>query len=189
MRGHASRVMPTRGGDHGDGEKKICSQCGQNKPASCFGKAGRACKKKDENRSYMDYCRLCASNSTEKANQRSYKRLLRERTLNEQDIDRWCGWRAWAYRKKGGDVDGPYLADLFRRQNGMCYYTGVPLKISKAISHESVSLDRIEPSKGYTKGNVVFCSFMANQMKGNRTEKEFYKDMRAILAHRGQIER
>jgi hypothetical protein len=46
---------------------------------------------------------------------------------------------------------------------------------------EGVSLDRLNPSAGYMKGNVAFCRFFVNAMKGNLSEKEFYDLMKRIL--------
>lgn len=46
---------------------------------------------------------------------------------------------------------------------------------------DGISLDKLTPELGYVEGNVVFCAFRVNTMKGPLTEAEFYKSMRAIL--------
>lgn len=50
-----------------------------------------------------------------------------------------------------------------------CYYTGIPLTKSTGKEGElklsDFTIDRIDGSKGYVKGNVVACCHAANQMK------------------------
>ena len=45
-----------------------------------------------------------------------------------------------------------------------CYYTGVPLT-SEPDKANSLTIDRIDSSKGYVSGNVVACSKQFNQLK------------------------
>ena len=57
-----------------------------------------------------------------------------------------------------------------------CPVLGIPLVThagkGKNIQKDSYSLDRIDPSKGYTKGNVQVISGLANRMKQNATPEE-----------------
>lgn len=50
-----------------------------------------------------------------------------------------------------------------------CFYTGIPLTKSSGKEDElklsDFTIDRIDGSKGYVKGNVVACCHAANQMK------------------------
>lgn len=41
-----------------------------------------------------------------------------------------------------------------------CYYTGLPL------SSNNITIDRVDNSKGYVKGNVVACVLFFNNLKG-----------------------
>ncbi len=48
-----------------------------------------------------------------------------------------------------------------------CYYTGLPMTKptgAKQIGSD-LTIDRIDASKGYVKGNVVACCYAANQLK------------------------
>lgn len=58
-----------------------------------------------------------------------------------------------------------------------CPILGTKLKanISKGGDHNSPSLDRIDPSKGYVKGNVHVISKRANVIKSDATEEEVRK--------------
>jgi len=50
-----------------------------------------------------------------------------------------------------------------------CYYTGFPIKRAKHgqsyAQPDDLTIDRIDCTKGYVKGNVVACSHAANQLK------------------------
>lgn len=44
-----------------------------------------------------------------------------------------------------------------------------------------MSLDRVIPSLGYVRGNVVLCTFWMNTMKGNRTKAEFLDACKTVV--------
>jgi len=57
-----------------------------------------------------------------------------------------------------------------------CPVLGIPLSIGKRGDYtNSPSLDRIDNSKGYVKGNVQVISHRANYIKGNATSQELMK--------------
>jgi hypothetical protein len=79
------------------------------------------------------------------------------------------------------------LVALFKRQLGMCYYTGRTMNLAPLHADpDGVSLDRLTPSAGYMKGNVAFCAFSVNTMKGSLSEEEFYSRIELILRLRRQ---
>ena len=53
-----------------------------------------------------------------------------------------------------------------------CPVLGIPLVIGGPRSNASPSLDRINPHKGYTVGNVRVISDRANRLKGGRSLSE-----------------
>jgi len=54
-----------------------------------------------------------------------------------------------------------------------CPILGIPLTIGKGTAHEgSPSLDRIDPTRGYIKGNIHVISHKANTIKSNATVEE-----------------
>lgn len=66
------------------------------------------------------------------------------------------------------------LHDLYGKQNGRCFYTGRELKLAmKHINHDSLSIDRIDSSKGYTLTNVVLCCSIVNTMKMDHSLEDF----------------
>ena len=70
------------------------------------------------------------------------------------------------------DLDEDYLFELMNNQERKCVLTGLPFVIEK--SHLLCpSLDKIEPTKGYIKGNVQWLSWAANRAKGELDASDF----------------
>lgn len=69
-----------------------------------------------------------------------------------------------------------YIWNLFLKQDRKCAYTGEVLKFSKNKndSSKTASLDRIDSSKGYIEGNVIWCHKKINILKMNIPLDEFY---------------
>lgn len=65
------------------------------------------------------------------------------------------------------DFDREHLVSLFYAQNGTCFYTDEPMRAKRGKGHanNSVSIDRVDPTKGYTKDNVVLCTYRVNSAK------------------------
>ena len=51
--------------------------------------------------------------------------------------------------------------------------------------NNSPSLDRIDSTKGYIKGNVMMMSILANRMKNNATPEQLVKFSKFMLAEYG----
>lgn len=72
------------------------------------------------------------------------------------------------------NIDLEYLLELWKKCNGICF------RFKKKMSLLDndvwlVSLDRIDPSNGYIKGNVQLVSLTYNLMKGDKTEEQMDK--------------
>lgn len=68
------------------------------------------------------------------------------------------------------------MLERWEGQDGLCFYTFEKLEILRFRTKEqkaySPSLDRVNPTKGYTNGNVVWCINKANIVKSNLTLDE-----------------
>jgi len=62
-----------------------------------------------------------------------------------------------------------------------CPYLLVPLTIAGDRKH-SPSIDRIDPSLGYSKGNIEIISTLANSMKWNSTREELIQFAKSVLS-------
>ena len=93
--------------------------------------------------------------------------------------DRLSGWKK---KDSNSNLTIDYLENLYNRQKGKCYYTGQKLEFPiGGPKPNGLSLDRKNPKLGYKKGNVVWCTYFVNTMKGGLTTKQFYDLIRAIL--------
>lgn len=89
-------------------------------------------------------------------------------------------------RKWECDIDCEYLMEVWNKQMGKCAITGrnIYLKThsttAKDIGLFTASLDRIDSTKGYIKGNVQFISVGINLAKGIRDDEEVIEWLRVI---------
>lgn len=68
----------------------------------------------------------------------------------------------------------------------VCPILGIPLKENKGkpgAYRDSISIDKIKPELGYTKGNIQIISQLANAMKQNASEQELVTFAKYILAN------
>lgn len=117
---------------------------------------------------------------------------------NRERIKNFCGNRASEYspflyvmrtirnRFKNVDVDVEYLKEVWERQKGICPYTKLKLilptyKISPDTKYRA-SLDRIDSTKGYIKGNVQFISTPINYLKNTMSDEETKSFLKEIAA-------
>ena len=78
-----------------------------------------------------------------------------------------------------------YAWELFIKQNRKCALTKMPLELFKVIHRKlqgSASLDRIDSSKGYIKGNVQWVHKDINWMKNNYNQPYFIKLCKKVAA-------
>jgi hypothetical protein len=121
---------------------------------------------------------------------KAIKNAYKDKHYSEPNF--WITTRISQWRSKDTGVKSnlttKYLLDLLDKQGGLCYYTNEKLvwgaRVGKTVPN-SASLDRLIPDRGYVQGNVVWCSFFANTMKGKLTEAEFYEYIKKIIKVRG----
>ena len=81
---------------------------------------------------------------------------------------------------------------IWEEQQGICPFTGVKLNLSEYNKVDtniltSASLDRIDSSKGYIKGNVRWVSRSINLMKSDRTDDVAWEICRVIYENYKKI--
>lgn len=86
------------------------------------------------------------------------------------------------------------LAEVWKRQSGLCVYTGLPLILPTSTNLKTIditmraSLDRIDSSKGYTKDNIQFVSTPINYMKLTMSDKQAKQFLKAISSYTSTFE-
>lgn len=72
------------------------------------------------------------------------------------------------------DVDAAYLLQLFAEQGGRCYWLGIPMVPSpKNRDPRRPSVDRLDNTKGYVRGNVVLACQFANMGRSTLDAESF----------------
>jgi hypothetical protein len=145
-----------------DSQQKQCSKCGAVKPISEF------FKRKKNKDGLEGQCKLChdeKNSKWEKANpikmQTMYMAYAAKTRAKNKNL---------AY-----DIDANYLRSIIPTH---CAVLGVKLEWSTHRGNgtnplpNSPSLDRIDPTKGYIKGNVWIISHRANIIKSDASHEE-----------------
>ncbi len=162
---------------------KECKDCKKNLPLSSFSKD---CGMKD------GLC--CRCKSCKKARYGSklveWRRDIRDEAIRAKDgiskryiQDRISNYKSRAKSKGYAfDLDTDYLLELWKKQEGKCAYTARPMRIvNLKYDFWSPSLDRLDPLKGYTKGNVAWTLHGVNCFKQELTLEEFLQFVNSIV--------
>ena len=158
--------------------KKLCSDCGQTKPANI--KYFEVCHQNGDN--LRDWCIECGKERARKYsreknreltsrnpqyfsnNARNNRRSNPKQTLFKRAKDR-AAKKGFVFTITLNDV--PDIPDV-------CPVFGFKLEFgSRENRFSSPSLDRIDNTKGYVPGNLQVISYRANQLKSNGTLEEF----------------
>ena len=77
------------------------------------------------------------------------------------------------------------INELYKKQNGLCYWFKVPLIPSDKSKHpQQPSLDRLDRNKGYTKDNVVLCCYSANIGRNENDLKTWVDFIKTLKPYR-----
>jgi hypothetical protein len=166
-----------------NGNEKKCFKCGEWKDLSLFNKAPKL------SGGVSKMCRECRNNYECVKIYEKNRRLKRSNSFDD-DINYYIKQRYYQTKsrcKKNKieyNLDFEYLLNLWELQNGKCHYSNIIMKAEKTEnkyqSWFTPSLDRKDPSMGYTKGNVVWCCNCINSFKNTMTDLEFIEMLKEI---------
>lgn len=85
----------------------------------------------------------------------------------------------------GFDIDLVYLLQVYEQQDGRCALTGVEMTYlaGKGRVNTNISIDRIDSSRGYIRGNVQLVCDIANRMKQDLPHEELKVWCQRILGY------
>ena len=149
---------------------KICSTCKVEKPLTEFTRS------KAQKSGYMCYCKAC--------NNLRNKAYRKEEATLEAACKRVYSYLARRCREgnKELDITPNFLEDLYRDQKGLCAYTGEPLELN-AGKPNTLSVDRLDSSQGYTKSNVRLTTWVVNNCKQDLSMEDFLDLCRKVIKH------
>lgn len=142
----------------------ICEMCGQEKEDSKFPKKSKIHCKPCKHKKYYD--------AVSQKERYLLSKLDPENSPNakrKKNPARWLYHQAKARAKARELPFNITIEDIVVPE--YCPVFGFKLVMNEiGAKHDSISLDRIIPELGYTKGNVRVISWLANAMKSNATE-------------------
>ena len=134
----------------------VCRVCGETLPTEEFPKTSDGYN--------HTFCKPC--------------RRLRQRSYLDTSIENYLNRRAGNIRNQrdvSSQITGEYLLQIYKRQEGVCFYTGHELLWGTghpANDRRILSVDKVIPTKGYVEGNLVLCTRRANTVKNDLTLEE-----------------
>lgn len=173
-----------------------CTKCNKEKPNSKF-----YYLKTNNNkiRKFGSRCRKCINEDTRKwqlnnkearrkiankwsENNKESKALNRKKYRKNNPISYMLQTSKHNAKKRGFifEITKEDIENLLIKQDSKCYYTGWVLKLSSGC-YNSMSIDRVDSLKGYTKENIVLCQYKVNVMKNNASVDDLLKFCKAIV--------
>lgn len=89
-------------------------------------------------------------------------------------------------RQLAFDIDGQFIWDLYKAQEGLCALSGVPIKFARTNLQRTTataSLDRINSDLGYTKDNVQWVHKDIQGLKMHLPETRFIELCTKVAQH------
>lgn len=150
---------------------KYCRDCGELKDASCF------TKQVGVRDGLAPNCKPCANKLRRTP---AHRAKMRAKYRNPRRWKQVVIGMAKARARRDGMPFDLTTADI--PIPSRCPVLGIPLVIGAgAMAPNSPTLDRINPNKGYVRGNVAVISWLANKIKGDQTDPSIFERIAAYM--------
>ncbi len=152
-----------------DGEQqKFCHKCNTFKAFASFG------AKRQSKSNVSSWCKSCRVVDTAEWRKRKGRWVSPLVGRVQRLVSHIC--------RSGSTLRSADLHALYEQQNGKCYYTGVEMVLMSTKKNDlrSMSVDRVDSSKGYENGNVVLCCLGMNLLKGRHSADEMFSNLEAF---------
>jgi hypothetical protein len=163
--------------------RQICLVCKIEKPLTDFYSNGCFA---DGIKKYRTRCKDCVLAKLKANNSEIYKTKSEKRSASPKNfISGILNHAAKRKQHLGFDIDIIYLLNLYSQQRGHCAISGIEMTYSagKGRVHTNVSLDRIDSSRGYLRGNVQLVCDYVNRMKSDLEQRDFVSWCEKIVEH------
>jgi transcription initiation factor TFIIIB Brf1 subunit/transcription initiation factor TFIIB len=156
--------------------KLLCTDCGEYKDPSCFGKHADM-KLRDFHNSICKDCQVKRKKQIEPNKDAALKlrQIMNQRLLGA--IERAT--------KQGLDcnITLDYLLSVWDRQKGKCALSGIPMTYERYNGRipTNISIDKINPDLGYIEGNIQLVCMACNQIKSDLSEETMYNFCKKIV--------
>jgi hypothetical protein len=151
--------------------RQTCRFCCENKPITEFYANGCF---NDGSRKYRSRCKACVLSIAKEKSYIWYKSKAQKRSETPKNF--LSGILNHAAKRKqhlGFDIDLVYIVRIYEAQNGKCAVSGVEMTYLAGSGRlqTNISIDRIDSSKGYLRGNVQLVCDVVNRMKQDMPEE------------------
>lgn len=147
---------------YSDTNSKSCSKCGEIKGISLFFKHSQTSD------GYHSWCKPCCKDGNNKSRQKKYS------TFNGRIPTFLLSCRKNALKRQNEfSITREDLIEMWEKQSGLCCYTGIEMT-TRPLFFNSVSVERVNNSIGYTKENTILVCRVINSMKSSMSGKEFF---------------
>jgi hypothetical protein len=163
---------------------KKCRTCGVEKPLDLFYNHKTA---KDGKLNTCKICRSAQTSAYQKRHPEQTKRIHKKHyeLSKTTNLKRRLGRLLTTAKSRNRYevlITLEDLENLYDSQNGLCVYSKLPLTL-KPHQLTTISLDRIDSSKGYVLGNIQLVGTAINKMKLNYSDKQFIQLCCCVSQH------
>lgn len=157
--------------------KLLCHYCGEYKPVECFSPNGGGSSIRNNRRSICNECN-------------SKRQRYHDLSLSDnKKLDKCLRFRFLGARSRAlnsnieFNITFEYIKELWNEQKGICALSNVPMTylLREGRTPTNVSIDKIDRTKGYIKGNIQLVCMACNQIKSDLTEEEMYNFCKKIV--------
>lgn len=141
---------------------KPCFKCKETKEVALFFKHNQTSD------GYHSWCKACCTEGNIKSRAKVYSTIEGRAKIFLQSCKRSATKRQQIFDLKIEDI-----VTFWNKQNKICAYSGVEMTL-EAGKLNTVSIERIDSSVGYTKENTVLVCNIINRMKSDFQYEDFY---------------
>jgi hypothetical protein len=117
-------------------------------------------------------------------------RRRKVRRIRARTLEQWVSEATNTARHRSSvpsDLTAAYMLDLWDQQQGICFYSGLAMRVPAYGAGRdlySASIDRLDPLRGYLRGNVVWCTWICNAGKSQMSVHEYITLCSQVVHHR-----